>query len=227
MARDEGKLVIRLRRLGVQAYGSVWRAMRGFTAERREDTPDELWLVQHPPVFTMGLNAKAEHLLAPGAIPVVNVDRGGQVTYHGPGQIVLYPLLDLNRLRIGVRELVRAMEQAVIDLLAARGIAAEGRTDAPGVYVGEAKIAALGLRVKRGRSYHGLALNVDLDLEPFSRINPCGYAGMPVTRTRDLGIADGPDALGEALAGHLLDILGYNSRLPADDELPHVQPESA
>ncbi len=227
MARGEEQRVIRLRRLGVQAYGSVWRAMQGFTAERGEDTPDELWLVQHPPVFTMGLNAKAEHLLAPGAIPVVNVDRGGQVTYHGPGQIVLYPLLDLNRLRIGVRELVRAMEQAVIDLLAARGIAAEGRTDAPGVYVGEAKIAALGLRVKRGRSYHGLALNVDLDLEPFSRINPCGYAGMPVTRTRDLGIADGPDALGEALAGHLLDILGYNSRLPADDELPHVQPESA
>ena len=201
--------------------------MQGFTAARDEDTPDELWQVQHPPVFTMGLNARAEHLLAPGEIPVVNVDRGGQVTYHGPGQIVLYPLLDLNRLRIGVRELVRAMEQAVIDLLAARGIAAEGRTDAPGVYVGEAKIAALGLRVKRGRSYHGLALNVDLDLEPFSRINPCGYAGMPVTRTRDLGIADGPDTLGEALAGHLLDILGYNSRLPADDELPHVQPESA
>ena len=227
MARDEEQRVIRLRRLGVQAYGPVWGAMRGFTAERGEDTPDELWLVQHPPVFTMGLNARAEHLLAPGSIPVVNVDRGGQVTYHGPGQIVLYPLLDLNRLRIGVRELVRAMEQAVIDLLAARGIAAEGRTDAPGVYVGEAKIAALGLRVKRGHSYHGMALNVDLDLEPFSRINPCGHAGMPVTRTRDLGIADGPDALGEALAGHLLDILGYNSRLPADDELPHVQPESA
>ena len=227
MARDEEQRGIRLRRLGVQAYGPVWRAMQAFTAARDAATLDELWLVQHPPVFTMGLNARAEHLLAPGEIPVVNVDRGGQVTYHGPGQIVLYPLLDLNRLRIGVRELVRAMEQAVIDLLAARGIAAEGRTDAPGVYVGEAKIAALGLRVKRGRSYHGLALNVDLDLEPFSRINPCGYAGMPVTRTRDLGIADGPDAIGEALAAHLLDVLGYNTVLPAENSLPHVESQSA
>ncbi len=227
MARDEEQRGIRLRRLGVQAYGPVWRAMQAFTAARDAATLDELWLVQHPPVFTMGLNARAEHLLAPGEIPVVNVDRGGQVTYHGPGQIVLYPLLDLNRLRIGVRELVRAMEQAVIDLLAARGIAAEGRTDAPGVYVGEAKIAALGLRVKRGRSYHGLALNVDLDLEPFSRINPCGYAGMPVTRTRDLGIADGPNAIGEALAAHLLDVLGYNTVLPAENSLPHVESQSA
>jgi len=201
--------------------------MQAFTAERDAQTPDELWLVEHPPVFTLGLNAKPEHLLAPGDIPVVNVDRGGQVTYHGPGQIVLYPLLDLNRLGIGVRELVRRMEQAVIDLLAAHGIAAEGREDAPGVYVAGAKIAALGLRVRRGRSYHGLALNVELDTEPFGRINPCGYPGMAVTRTRDLGIEADTATVGEALAAHLLDILGYNRRLPAENTLPHVEPQSA
>ncbi len=227
MAKDETERVIRLRRLGMLAYEPVWRAMQAFTAARDETTADELWLVEHPPVFTLGLNAKPKHLLAPGDIPVVNVDRGGQVTYHGPGQIVLYPLLDLNRLKIGVRELVRRMEQAVIDLLAAHGIAAEGREDAPGVYVAGAKIAALGLRVRRGRSYHGLALNVDLDLAPFSRINPCGYPGMAVTRTRDLGIAADPAALGEALATHLQALLGYNAPLPAEDRLPHVETRSA
>lgn len=227
MARDETERVIRLRRLGEQRYEPVWRAMQAFTAARDEATSDELWLVEHPPVFTLGLNAKPEHLLAPGDIPVVNVDRGGQVTYHGPGQIVLYPLLDLNRLGIGVRELVRRMEQAVIDLLATHGLAAEGREDAPGVYVEGAKIAALGLRVRRGRSYHGLALNVDLDLAPFSRINPCGYPGMAVTRTRDLGIEADAAALGEALAAHLLDVLGYNAPLPAEDRLPHVETQSA
>ncbi len=225
MARNEAERVIRIRRLGVQPYEPVWRAMQAFTAARDDATPDELWLVEHPPVFTLGLNAKPEHLLAPGGIPVVKVDRGGQVTYHGPGQIVLYPLLDLNRLGIGVRELVRRMEQAVIALLAAHGIAAEGREDAPGVYVDGAKIAALGLRVRRGRSYHGLALNVDLDLEPFGRINPCGYPGMAVTRTRDLDIAGDAAAVGEALAAHLLDVLGYNTRLPAENTLPHVEPQ--
>ena len=225
--QSQGERRIRRRRLGLQAYEPVWRAMQAFTATREKRTCDELWLVEHPPVFTLGLNAKPEHLLAPGDIPVVNVDRGGQVTYHGPGQIVLYPLLDLNRLGIGVRELVRRMEQAVIDLLAAHGIAAAGREDAPGVYVEGAKIAALGLRVRRGRSYHGLALNVDLDLAPFSRINPCGYPGMAVTRTRDLGIEAHPAALGEALAAHLLDVLGYNAPLPAEDRLPHVETQSA
>jgi len=226
-ARNARDGIIRLRRLGLQAYEPVWRAMQTFTAARDETTCDELWLVEHPPVFTLGRNAKPEHLLAPGEIPVVNVDRGGQVTYHGPGQIVLYPLLDLNRLGIGVRELVRRMEQAVIDLLAEHGIAAEGREEAPGVYVDGAKIAALGLRVRRGRSYHGLALNVDLYLAPFSHINPCGHPGMAVTRTRDLGIDTGTAALGDALARHLLRLLGYNAALSAEDHLPHVEIQSA
>jgi lipoyl(octanoyl) transferase len=173
--------------------------MQAFNAARDEATADEIWLLEHLPVYTLGLNGKPEHVLEPGTIPVVNIDRGGQVTYHGPGQIVVYLLLDLRRLGYGVRELVRRMEGAVIALLASYGVAAERREGAPGVYVGEAKIAALGLRVRRGCCYHGLALNVDMDLEPFSRINPCGYSGLPVTQTLDVGIGDNIHDVSERL----------------------------
>lgn len=179
-----------LRHLGRRDYLPVWQVMQRFTDQRDATTRDELWLVEHPPVFTVGLNGKPEHLLAPGDIPVVKVDRGGQVTYHGPGQIVLYFLLDLRRRGLGVRALVSLMEQAVIDLLAGYHIKAESRREAPGVYVNGAKIAALGLRVRKGCSYHGLALNVEMDLEPFARINPCGYPGLAVTELRALGVID-------------------------------------
>lgn len=181
-----------VRRLGRQPYVPVWQAMQAFTASREADTPDELWLLQHEPVFTLGQAGKWEHVLLPGDIPVVAVDRGGQVTYHGPGQIVAYPLLDLRRLRLGVRELVCRIEQAVIDTLAEWNVVAVRRAGAPGVYVGEAKIAALGLRVRRGCTLHGLAFNIDMDLEPFRRINPCGYQGLAVTQLADLG---GPGSL--------------------------------
>ena len=164
--------------------------MQAFTLQRHADTQDEIWLLEHPPVFTQGMNGKPEHLLLPGDIPVVPVDRGGQVTYHGPGQLVAYVMLDLAWLGIGIRRLVEALEQSVIDWLALQGITAKARRDAPGVYVEGAKIAALGLRVKRGCSYHGLALNVDMDLEPFSRINPCGYPGLASTQLMDLSGED-------------------------------------
>lgn len=200
-----------IRDLGQCDYVSVWRDMQAFTAARTDDTPDELWIVEHPPVFTLGLNGKAEHLLNPGNIPVINVDRGGQVTYHGPGQLVIYTLLDIQRRHLSVKKLVRQLEQAIVDLLADFDIKAEGREDAPGVYVAGAKIAALGLRVKKGRTYHGLALNVDMDLAPFSRINPCGHAGMGVTRTRDLGISASLPEMRDRLIEHLRVILGYNS----------------
>ncbi len=183
--------------------------MQAFTAGRNPDTPDELWQVEHPPVFTQGLVGKAEHLLRPGEIPVIQVDRGGQVTYHGPGQVVLYCLLDVRRLGFGVRTLVTALEQAVIDLLAAYQIAAHAEPTAPGVYVGDAKIAALGLRIRQGRCYHGLSLNVDMDLEPFSRINPCGYPGLRVTQLRDLGVNLSPAAAAEQLLPLLGQQLGY------------------
>ena len=181
--------------------------MQHFTAERDADTADEIWLLQHPPVFTLGLAGKPEHLLRDIGVPLVQVDRGGQITYHGPGQIVAYLLLDLNRRRLKVRELVHAMEQAIIDLLADYAIAAARRPGAPGVYVGEAKVAALGLRVRRGCSYHGLSLNVAMDLAPFAAINPCGYSGLPVTQLRDLGVADAPVAAGEKLLRHLNRVL--------------------
>jgi lipoyl(octanoyl) transferase len=161
--------------------------MQRFTDERGPGTRDELWFLEHPPVFTQGLNGRPEHLLAPGDIPVVRIDRGGQVTYHGPGQLVVYPLLDLRRLGIGVRELVVALERAVAGLAREQGIDAAGRRDAPGVYSGGRKLASLGLRVRRGASYHGLALNVDMDLEPFRRINPCGYQGLEMTQLAELG----------------------------------------
>ncbi len=199
-----------VRNLGQRDYVPVWREMQAFTAARTPNTPDELWIVEHPPVFTLGLNGKAEHLLNPGAIPVINVDRGGQVTYHGPGQLVVYTLLDIQRRHLGVKELVRDIEQAVITLLADYGIEAEGREDAPGVYVAGAKIAALGLRVKKGCTYHGLAMNISMDLAPFTQINPCGYAGMSVTQTRDLGINADLPTLRDRLLKHLTTILGYN-----------------
>lgn len=171
---------------GLQPYEPTWHAMQRFTDQRDAQAEDEIWLLQHPPVFTQGQAGKAEHVLFPGDIPVVQVDRGGQVTYHGPGQLVVYLMLDVRRLGIGVRDLVTRIEQSLIDLLAEYGVQAAARADAPGVYVGEAKIASLGLRIRRGCSFHGLALNVDLDLEPFRRINPCGYAGLPMTRLCDL-----------------------------------------
>jgi lipoyl(octanoyl) transferase len=178
-----------VRRLGQVEYEPTWRAMQAFTAARAGATRDELWLLQHPPVYTLGQAGKAEHLIAPTDIPVVAIDRGGQITYHGPGQLVVYVLVDLRRRGYGIRELVTRMEQAVIDFLAAQGVTAARLPGAPGVYVDGAKIAALGLRVKQGCTYHGLALNLDMDLAPFAAINPCGYAGMRVTQCRDLGIA--------------------------------------
>ena len=176
-----------VRELGRRDYLPVWRAMQAFTDARDEANDDELWLVEHAPVFTQGQAGKPEHVLGPGAIPVLQVDRGGQVTYHGPGQLVAYPLVDLRRAGIGVRELVCRIEQAAIDTLAHFGVAAERRAGAPGVYVGDAKVAALGLRVRRGCSFHGLAFNVAMDLEPFERINPCGFQGLRVTQLLDLG----------------------------------------
>lgn len=196
-----------IRQLGLADYLPTFRAMQEFTLTRAADTPDELWLLQHPPVYTMGLNGKPEHLLRTTDIPVVNVDRGGQITYHGPGQVVIYLLLDLRRRGYGVRELVRRMERAVIALLAQHGVAAEGRVDAPGVYVEGAKIAALGLRVRKSCCYHGLAFNVDMDLTPFSNINPCGYAGLRVTSTRELGLPLTVEAAGRRLCQTLLETL--------------------
>lgn len=192
-----------VKHLGRADYLPTWEAMKAFTAARGPETADELWLVEHPPVYTLGQAGKPEHLLRPTGIPVVNIDRGGQVTYHGPGQIIAYLLLDLKRRGIGVKELVNRMEQAVIDLLAGYGIAAERREKAPGVYVNGAKIAALGLRIKNGCCYHGLALNVDMDLSPYQAINPCGYAGLAVTQTRDQGIPASQAALQDELAAHL------------------------
>lgn len=175
-----------IRHLGLRDYADVWQAMRQFTDTRTADAEDELWLVEHPPVFTQGQAGKPEHLLAPGDIPVVATDRGGQVTYHGPGQLVAYPLLDLKRLKLGVRDLVTLLETTVVDLLASYGLASAARPDAPGVYVDGRKISSLGLRVRRGCSFHGIAINVDMDLEPFLRINPCGYNGLQMTQLRDL-----------------------------------------
>ena len=193
-----------VRRLGLVAYEPTWRAMQAFNAARDPATPDQLWLLEHPPVFTLGLAGRPEHVLAPGEIPVVSTDRGGQVTYHAPGQAVAYVLLDLRRAGYGVKELVRRLEGALIDVLAAQGIEGVRRTGMPGVYVGEAKIAAIGLRVARGCTYHGVALNADMDLAPFSRIDPCGYPGLAATSLAALGAGGKIDAvqqdLGEAIA---------------------------
>lgn len=201
-----GQVIVK--NLGRVAYLPTWEAMQVFTARRDAETPDEIWLVEHAPVYTVGLNGKPEHLLQPTDIPVIKIDRGGQITYHGPGQIVVYLLVDLKRRGYGVRELVSRMERAVVALLAEYGVTAESRRDAPGVYVNGAKIAALGLRIKRGCSYHGLSLNVDMDLSPFLAINPCGYPGMAVTQTTSLGITDGMQTLAEKLVHGLLRELG-------------------
>ena len=173
-----------VRQLGLRDYETVWREMQQFTDTRTADTPDEVWLVEHPPVFTLGLNGKSEHVLDPGDIPIINCDRGGQVTYHGPGQLIAYLLLDLRRHKLGVKALVYKIEQAVIELLEENGIHGQRREGAPGIYVDGAKIAALGLRIRKGCSYHGLSLNVDMDLEPFSRINPCGFEGLATDQLR-------------------------------------------
>jgi lipoyl(octanoyl) transferase len=199
---------VRVRRLGRTEYVPTWRAMQQFTAQRAADTADELWLTEHPPAYTLGVAGRAAHLpRVANDIPLIKVDRGGQITYHGPGQIVLYVLLDLRRRSLSVRPLVRLMEDAVIDLLAAYGIAAAGRIEAPGVYVNGAKVAALGLRIRDGRSYHGLAVNVDMDLSPFHVIDPCGYSGLAVTQARDLGIAASQELLADKLVHLLLEKL--------------------
>ena len=197
------QIPILVKNLGRSDYRETWRAMQDFTNARDQDTADELWITEHAPVFTQGLNGRAEHLLAPGDIPVVQIDRGGQVTYHGPGQLVLYCLLDITRLGLGVKGLVALIETSVIDLLQGYHITAQGRPGAPGVYVGAAKIAALGLRIRKGCCYHGLSLNVDMDLEPFTRINPCGYQGLAVTQLLDFGVSDDVEAVGQNLANIL------------------------
>lgn len=199
-----------VRHLGVQPYPEMLAAMHAFTAERTSDTVDELWVLQHPPVFTQGQTGKPEHLLAPGDIPVVQSDRGGQVTYHGPGQLVIYCMLDVKKRETGPRELVTLIEKSIIDVLDSYGLAAQLRSGAPGVYVQDKKIAALGLRIRRGCSLHGLSFNIDMDLSPFSLINPCGYAGLQCTQLRDL-LTNAPPALFEdaqqRLLGELLNAL--------------------
>lgn len=201
-----------VRDLGLRSYAAVFAAMQEFTARRDDTTADELWLLQHFPVFTQGLNGKPEHLLAPGAIPVVQVDRGGQVTYHGPGQLVVYCLLDMRRRELGVRELVTTLERCVIELVADYGIAAYGERTAPGVYVAGRKLASLGLRVRRGRCYHGLSLNVAMDLEPFSRINPCGFPGLSAVQLSELGIDFGIQKVADDLLRIMAYHLGYTPR---------------
>ncbi len=193
-----------VRRLGAMPDEPTWRAMQQFTDRRDASTPDEIWLLEHPPVFTLGMNARREHVLAPGSIPVVQIDRGGQVTYHGPGQLVVYPLIELRRAGLGVRDLVTALERSVIDYAAALGITAECRPNAPGVYARQAKFASIGIRVRRGASYHGLALNVKMDLEPFGRINPCGYQGLQMTQLADLADVTSVEQAAEGLEPHLL-----------------------
>jgi len=193
-----------IRELGRQTYEPVWRAMQEFTNTRDETTPDEIWFTEHDSVFTLGLNTAPEHLLAPGDIPVIQIDRGGQVTYHGPGQLMIYPLIDLRRAELGVRDLVTALEQSVVDLAADYGIDAASRCDAPGVYVDDIKLASVGLRIRRGASFHGMALNVDVDLEPFSRINPCGFEGLELTDLTRLGADSNLGIVRDRLLPHLL-----------------------
>ena len=194
---------MKVRALGRVAYEPTWRAMQAFNAARGPDSQDELWLLEHPPVYTLGLAGRPEHVVAPGAIPVVKTDRGGQVTYHGPGQAVAYAMLDLRRRGLGAKALVNRLEAAAIEVCAAHGIAASRREGMPGVYVGGAKIAAVGLRIARGCSYHGIAVNVDVDLEPFSRIDPCGYPGLACTRLADHGVRDSIESFQAQLAESL------------------------
>ena len=195
---------------GIAEYEATWHAMKHFTTHRTTATRDEIWLLQHPPTYTLGQAGLPEHLLNARNIPVVKIDRGGQITYHGPGQIVVYLLLDLRRWKINVRELVRLMEQAVIDILADYNITASGRIDAPGVYVGDAKIAALGLKIKHGCCYHGLAFNIDMDLTPYDFINPCGYKGLRVTQLKDFGISATVEQIEQRLAQNLITLLQHH-----------------
>jgi len=204
------ELPLIVRELGRAEYEPTWRAMSEFTDRRDGDTRDELWLLEHPPVFTLGQAGRREHVLAPGEIPVLQVDRGGQVTYHGPGQLVAYPLLDLRRRGIGIRQLVNGLEQAVIEQLAGYGIEAARRDKAPGVYVDGRKIAALGLRVRRGCTFHGLAFNVNMNLEPFRRINPCGYEGLETTTVADLGGPESVERVGRDLVASICRVLRYS-----------------
>ncbi len=205
-----------IRHLGLVPYESTWRAMQRFTDERNASTPDEIWFLEHPPVFTLGLNASREHVKYAGDIPVVQIDRGGQVTYHGPGQLVVYPLIDIRRHALGVRPLVAALENAIISYVAELGVVAKGSREAPGVYVDGAKLASIGLRIRRGASYHGLAFNVSLDLKPFEQINVCGYPGLGVTRLADH--CDGCDVATAArgLTPHLLRQLGFHNAISTD-----------
>ena len=203
-----------IRRLGLVDYLPTWQAMQRFTDERDAATEDEIWLLQHPPVFTLGMAADRGHVLAAGDIPLVQTDRGGQVTYHGPGQLVMYVLADLRRNGIGVRDLVVLLERTVIELVAPYGVQAEGRRDAPGVYVEGRKLASVGMRIRRGASYHGLALNVDMDLSPFARINPCGMAGTQVTQLRALGVPGSVEEVGEVAAGTLAAALAARLAVP-------------
>jgi len=193
-----------IRELGLQVYEPVWRAMQDFTSTRTESTPDEIWFTEHESVFTLGLNTAPEHLLDPGDIPVIQIDRGGQVTYHGPGQLMIYPLIDLRRAGLGVRDLVTALEQSVVDLAADYGIEAASRCDAPGVYVDGIKLASVGLRIRRNASFHGMALNVSVDLEPFSRINPCGFEDLELTDLARLGADCELAVVRDSLLPHLL-----------------------
>ena len=193
-----------VRQLGLQSYEPIWQKMQDFTDTRDENSPDEIWFVEHEPVFTQGQAGKAEHVLAPGDIPVIQVDRGGQVTYHGPGQQMMYVLFNLRRLKIGVRELVTWLEECIVDMLKEYDINAYAKPDAPGVYVSDSKIASLGLRVRRGCSFHGLALNVNMDMSPFMRINPCGYAGMNMVQTSELNGPSQLDEVAQGLVKHML-----------------------
>jgi lipoyl(octanoyl) transferase len=199
-----------VRELGYQPYEPVWRAMQEFTNTRDEATADEIWFCEHENVFTLGLNSRPEHLLAPGDIPVIQIDRGGQVTYHGPGQLMIYPLIDLRRAGLGVRDLVTALEQCVVDLAAEYGIEAASRCDAPGVYIDGVKLASVGLRIRRGCSFHGMALNVDVDLEPFSRINPCGFEGLELTDLARLGADNSLATVRDRLLPQLLRHLKFD-----------------
>jgi len=203
-AQVEAPTGVEIRTLGRTDYQATWRAMQAFTAARTADTPDEIWLTEHPPVYTLGLAGRREHLLRDNGIPAIKVDRGGQITYHGPGQLVAYVLMDLKRAKLGVRDMVRRIEAAVIQWLDSVGISAYGKDSAPGVYVattrGEAKIAALGLKVRNGCTYHGLAVNIAMDLSPFADIDPCGYPGLDVTQLADLGVARSLAAAGAELA---------------------------
>jgi lipoyl(octanoyl) transferase len=216
------KPAIQARWLGRQPYEPIWRAMQAFTDARDSDTADEIWLLDHDPVFTLGQAGKLEHVLAPGDIPVLPVDRGGQVTYHGPGQLIAYPLLDLRRLGLGVRELVNQLEQVGINLLAKFDIVAERRSGAPGLYVGGRKILAIGIRVRRGCTFHGIALNAELDLEPFARINPCGYRGLEVTQMADFVTAPALRNLADDYLADFAQVFGFASGPPIATVLPQL-----